>query len=86
MLNPQEDVFSIRIRPSAPGEHMLSQQLLVDVGVYMFTGENQPWCKPARSAVHSASIASFRLFDSAANHIHGDSGSTCPCRSIDAIV
>jgi hypothetical protein len=42
MLNPQEDVFSISIRPSAPGDHMLSQQLLVDVGVYMFASENQP--------------------------------------------
>jgi hypothetical protein len=41
-LNPQKDVFSVRLRLSASGHHMLSQKLLVDVGVYMFAGENRP--------------------------------------------
>jgi hypothetical protein len=40
VLNPQKDVFSIRLRPSALGDHMLSQKLLVDVGVFTFTGKN----------------------------------------------
>jgi hypothetical protein len=35
-LNPQKDVFS-----SASGDHMLSQKLFVDVGVFTF------WRKPA---------------------------------------
>jgi hypothetical protein len=33
-LNPQKKVFSIKIHPSAPGDNVLSQKLLVDVGVY----------------------------------------------------
>ncbi len=33
-LNPQKNVFSIKIRPSALGDNMLSQKLSVDVGVY----------------------------------------------------
>jgi hypothetical protein len=38
---------------------MLSQKLLLDVGVGMFTGENRNWrCK---SAAKSAHTASFRL-------------------------
>jgi hypothetical protein len=41
-LNPQKDVFSIRLRPSTLGDHMLSQKLLVDVGVFTFAGENRP--------------------------------------------
>jgi hypothetical protein len=40
--NPQKDVFSVRLCPSASGDHILSQKLLVDVGVYTFTGENRP--------------------------------------------
>ncbi len=41
-LNPQRDVFSIRLRPLASGDQMLSQKLLLDVGVYMFAGKNRP--------------------------------------------
>jgi hypothetical protein len=41
-LNLQKDAFSIRIRTSAPVDHVLSQKLLVDVRVYTFAGENQP--------------------------------------------
>jgi hypothetical protein len=41
-MNPQKDVFSIRLRPSVSGDHMLSQKLLVDVGVFTFAGENWP--------------------------------------------
>jgi hypothetical protein len=37
-----KDIFSFRIRPLAPGDHILSQKLLVDVSVYTFGGENQP--------------------------------------------
>ncbi len=32
-LNLLEDIFSIRICPIDPGDYMLSQKLLVDVGV-----------------------------------------------------
>jgi hypothetical protein len=45
-LNPQRDIFSVRLRPSASGDHMLSQKLLVDVGVYTFAGR-----KPAFGSV-----------------------------------
>jgi hypothetical protein len=41
-LNLQKDVFSIRLRPSASGDHMLSQKLLVEVGFFTFAGENRP--------------------------------------------
>ncbi len=41
-LNPQKDVFSIRLRPLASGDHMLSQKLLVEVGFFTFAGENWP--------------------------------------------
>jgi hypothetical protein len=41
-LNLQKDVFSIRILPSAPRDHILSQKLLIDVGVYTFAGKNRP--------------------------------------------
>jgi hypothetical protein len=41
-LNPPKDVFSIRICPSAPGAHKLSQKLLVEVCIYMFASENRP--------------------------------------------
>jgi hypothetical protein len=40
--SPKKDIFSVRIHPSAPGNHILSQKLLVDVGVYKVTGKNQP--------------------------------------------
>jgi hypothetical protein len=42
VLNPQKDVFAVRICPSALGDHMLSQKLLVEVGVYTFASENKP--------------------------------------------
>jgi hypothetical protein len=35
-------IFSVRIHPLAPGDHVVSQKLLVDVGVYTFACENQP--------------------------------------------
>ncbi len=41
-LNPQKDVFYVRLRPSAWGDHMLSQKLLVDVSVFTFAGKNRP--------------------------------------------
>jgi hypothetical protein len=41
-LNPQKDVFYVRLRPSVWGDHMLSQKLWVDVGNYTFAGGNQP--------------------------------------------
>jgi hypothetical protein len=42
VLNPQKDVFSVRLHPLAQGEHILSQKLLVDVGIYTFAGGNRP--------------------------------------------
>ncbi len=39
-LNLSKDVFSIRICPLAPGDHIMSQNLLVDVGVYTSIGVN----------------------------------------------
>ncbi len=41
MLNPSEDIFSFRISPKDPGNHMLSQKLLVDIGVDPFAGGNR---------------------------------------------
>jgi hypothetical protein len=41
-LNPQKDVFSVRLRPSALGDQILPQKLLRDGGVYTFAGENRP--------------------------------------------
>ncbi len=41
-LNPQKDVFYVRLRSSAWGDHMLSQKLFIDVGVSTFAGENRP--------------------------------------------
>jgi hypothetical protein len=38
-LNPPK--FSIRIHPLDPGDHMLSQKLLVDIRVDPFAGRNQ---------------------------------------------
>jgi hypothetical protein len=40
-LNPPKEVFSIRIRPSALRDHILSQKLVVDVGVYTFPAKKQ---------------------------------------------
>jgi hypothetical protein len=42
VLNPQKDAFSFRLRPLALMDHILSQKLLVDVGVYTFAGRNRP--------------------------------------------
>jgi hypothetical protein len=41
-LNPQKDLFYVRLRSSAWGEYMLSQKLLTDVGVFTLAGTNQP--------------------------------------------
>jgi hypothetical protein len=41
-LNLQKDVFYVRLRPSAWGDHMLSQKLLLNDGVFTFAGKNQP--------------------------------------------
>ncbi len=41
-LNPPKDIFFIRIRPLAPGDHILSQKLLLDISVYTFASKNQP--------------------------------------------
>jgi hypothetical protein len=38
-LNPQKDVFSIRLRSLALEDHILSQNLLVDVGADTFAGK-----------------------------------------------
>jgi hypothetical protein len=40
VLNPLEDVFSIRIHPLDPGDYMLSQKLLVDIGADLFASGN----------------------------------------------
>jgi hypothetical protein len=40
VLNLPEDTFSVRIQPMAPRDYMMSQTLLVDAGVGLFTGEN----------------------------------------------
>jgi hypothetical protein len=40
VLNLPKEVFSIRIRPLTLTEFMLSQKLLVDVGIDTFTSEN----------------------------------------------
>ncbi len=45
--------------PLDPGDHMLSQKLLVDVGIGMFAGKNRYWQR--KSAAKSARTASFRL-------------------------
>jgi hypothetical protein len=42
VLNLQKDAFSVRIFPSAPEDHILSQKLLRDVSVCMFATENRP--------------------------------------------
>jgi hypothetical protein len=39
-LNPPDDLFCIKICPLNPGDHMLSQKLLVDVGTDPFGGGN----------------------------------------------
>jgi hypothetical protein len=36
-----KDIFSSRVRPMDPGDHMLSQKLLVDAGVDPFLGRNR---------------------------------------------
>jgi hypothetical protein len=41
-LNPQIDVFYVRLCPSARGDHMLSQKLLLNDGIFTFAGENGP--------------------------------------------
>jgi hypothetical protein len=41
-LNLPKFVFSRRIRPLDPEDHMLFQKLLVDVGIDMFDDENRP--------------------------------------------
>ncbi len=38
--NLLKNIFSIRICPLDPGDHMLSQMLLVGIGVNKFVGEN----------------------------------------------
>ncbi len=40
VVNPTEDIFSIRICPLDPEDHMLSQKLLIDISD-QFTGRNQ---------------------------------------------
>jgi hypothetical protein len=44
--------------PMDPGDHMLSQKLLVDVGVGTFAGENR--YRRHKSTAKSARTASFR--------------------------
>jgi hypothetical protein len=41
-LNLLNDIFSIRICPPDLGDNMLSQKLLVRVGIDMFAGEHWP--------------------------------------------
>jgi hypothetical protein len=41
-LNLQKDVFSVRLCPSASEDHILSQKLLRNIGVYTFACENHP--------------------------------------------
>jgi hypothetical protein len=41
-LNLLKDIFFVRIHPLDPGDHSLSQMLLVDVGVDLFACEKQP--------------------------------------------
>ncbi len=42
ILTLLKEVFYIRINPLDVEEYMLSQKLLVDVGIDTFAGENQP--------------------------------------------
>jgi hypothetical protein len=58
VLNLPKGVFPSGYVPLDPGNHILSQKLLVDVGVDTFTGENHyRWRK---SMTHSSLIVSFR--------------------------
>jgi hypothetical protein len=41
-LNLLKDIFLVRIHPVDPGDHILSQMLLVDVGVDLFACGKQP--------------------------------------------
>jgi hypothetical protein len=59
-LSPLKGVFLLGIHHLGPGDHMLSQKLLVEVGVEMFAGLWPP--KSARTAALSAPIASFCPF------------------------
>ncbi len=62
-LNLPKDVFSVRICPLGPGDHMLSQNLLVNVGIDPFAMETASWRpKSTRSAPHSTGITSFHPF------------------------
>ncbi len=57
MLNLQKDIFSIRIRSLAPGDHMLSQKLFVDVAfTYSLAKTCHRRCKSTRSATHSLAL------------------------------
>jgi hypothetical protein len=42
VLNLLNDIFSISICHLAPGDHILSQKVLVDVSVDTFASKNQP--------------------------------------------
>ncbi len=42
-LHPLKDIFSGRIWPLDPEDHILSQKLLVDISDDMFTSKNWPW-------------------------------------------
>jgi hypothetical protein len=51
VLNPLEDVFSVRIHPLDHRDHMLSKNLLVDISVERLSAETRDWrpksAKPA---------------------------------------
>jgi hypothetical protein len=59
-LNLPKDMFFARIHPLNPGDKMLPQKLLVDIGVDMFTGENSHrWPKSTRSALIPVALLLF---------------------------
>jgi hypothetical protein len=65
-LNLPNDIFSIKICPLDPGDHMLSQKFLVEVNTGKFSGENWP-LRPKYTipTTYSACIASFLPFATA---------------------
>jgi hypothetical protein len=59
VLNPQEDVFSIRMYPLDPGEPMLSQKLNVSISIHRF---HLLAASIHETCSYSVSISSFHLF------------------------
>ncbi len=56
-----EDIFSVRICPLEPGDHKLSQKLVVNVGINPFASENRlSAAEIPETCSHSASIAAIR--------------------------